>query len=174
LTRSFLVARAVDAQSFGQPGQRTFRLRILGAALESAWLWLEKEHLRALSLACRQVLLQAGHGKEPPPADLGQFPEVADYDFPVGSIGMGFNAADRTVVLQFEELGKGEESALRTELTLDHCASLVEQLEAIIAAGRPACLLCGLPIDPSGHACVRANGHSPQPIPESGVEGEDS
>src|SRR5450756_1602585 len=50
MTIEFGVARGIDAQSFGQPGQRTFRLRILGASAESASLWLEKEQMQALSL----------------------------------------------------------------------------------------------------------------------------
>lgn len=162
------IARGVDAQSFGQPGQRTFRLRIVGARLESAWLWLEKEHLRALSLAFRQVLGQVGSGRAEPTADV-QFPEAADYDFRVGTIGLGFNPSKRTVVLQAEELGKEGGFTLRVELTLDHYTSLAGQLEAIIAAGRPICPLCSLAIDPSGHMCVHSNGHSRQPISGQGA-----
>ena len=45
------LATAVDAQAFGQPGQRTFRLRLLGEQAEAASLWLEKEQMQALSLA---------------------------------------------------------------------------------------------------------------------------
>ena len=29
----------------------------------------------------------------------------------------------------------------------------------VVEAGRPSCPFCGGPIDPSGHLCVRANGH---------------
>lgn len=163
------VARGVDAQSFGQPGQRTFRLRIVGARLESAWLWLEKEHLRALSLGLRQVLAQVSSESVEATADASEFPEVPDYDFRVGNIGLGFKRAERTVVLQAEELEKGEGSTLQVELALEHCASLARQLEAIIAAGRPVCPLCGLAIDPSGHMCVRSNGHSRQPISDRGA-----
>ena len=37
---------------------------------------------------------------------------------------------------------------------------------AHLAGGRPVCPLCGLAMDPAGHACVRSNGHSSLPIPE--------
>jgi hypothetical protein len=30
----------------------------------------------------------------------------------------------------------------------------------ICASGRPPCFLCGLPINPEGHVCPRANGHA--------------
>lgn len=161
------VARGVDAQSFGQPGQRTFRLRVLGSASESASLWVEKEHLRALSLALRQLLPQLGYEQQPQAADVGEFPDVAEHDFRVGRMGIGFNPSQGTVVLQVDELEREEDFTLRVQLTLPHCASLVVQAEAITAAGRPICPLCGLPMDPSGHTCSRSNGHSKQPISDT-------
>ena len=51
-------------------------------------------------------------------------------------------------------------------LTPDHLAWLVGQLSEIIAKGRPLCPLCGVSVDTDGHACVRANGHIQQPIPD--------
>jgi len=29
----------------------------------------------------------------------------------------------------------------------------------VVAAGRPPCPLCGLPLDPDGHVCPRQNGY---------------
>jgi uncharacterized repeat protein (TIGR03847 family) len=29
----------------------------------------------------------------------------------------------------------------------------------VVAAGRPPCPLCSLPLDPEGHICPRQNGH---------------
>ena len=168
------VARSVDVQSLGQPGQRTFRLRLVGAGSESAALWMEKEHLLALSLAFRQVLTQVGYAGTPSATEAIGFPEAPDHDFRVGGIGIGFNTASGTVVLQLSELEAEQEPTLRVQLTLDDCASLAEQLDAIIAAGRPICPLCGLPVEPSGHVCVRSNGDREQPIPDSGTAGEDS
>jgi uncharacterized repeat protein (TIGR03847 family) len=177
MTIEFGVARGIDAQSFGQPGQRTFRLRILGASAESASLWLEKEQMQALSLALKQMLAQLEPAGEPPAADVGDFPVVANHDFRVGRMGMGFNASDRTVVLHTFELGTGddegdEEPALRAHLTLEQSASLSAQLDDIIAGGRPVCPLCGLPMDGEGHACIRSNGHSKQPLPEADADDE--
>ncbi len=171
MTIDFGLARGIDAQSFGQPGQRTFRLRVVGAAFESASLWMEKEHLQALSLSLQQVLSELKHEAAPQPADVGEFPDTADHDFRVGRIGIGLSPSDRTVILQVGEPGEGEDYKLRFRLTLDHCASLVVQLIGIIAAGRPRCPLCGLPIDPTGHTCSRSNGHSREPIPDAGSGG---
>jgi uncharacterized repeat protein (TIGR03847 family) len=170
MTVDFDVARGIDAQSFGQPGQRTFRLRIAGGSGESASLWMEKEQMQALSLALKQMLSQLEYNQAPPPADVGEFPVVAQHDFRVGRMGMGFNAADRTVVVYAFELGAADEDdddpTLRVRLTQEQCASLGLQLDEIITGGRPVCALCGLPMDRGGHACVRSNGHSKQAIPD--------
>jgi uncharacterized repeat protein (TIGR03847 family) len=174
MTHEFELARGIDAQAFGQPGQRTFRLRIIGARAESASLWMEKEQMQALSLALKQMLSQLEYDTTPPGADAGDFPVVAQHDFRVGRMGMGFHAADRTVVLYTYELGveDDDEPTVRVRLTQEQCASLSVQLDEIIAGGRPLCPLCGSPLDASGHMCVRTNGHSQQPIPEDEAEEE--
>lgn len=169
MTAEFGIARAIDSQAFGQPGQRTFRLRVVGADGQSASIWLEKEQMQALSLALKQMLSQLEYNAEPPPAEVGEFPVVADNDFRVGRMGMGFNPSDRTVVIYAFEMGVDddeEEPTLRVRLTQEQCASLGAQLDEIIAGGRPVCALCGLPVEQAGHVCVRSNGHSKQPIPE--------
>ncbi len=175
MTIEFGLLRGIDAQSFGQPGQRTFRLRVVGAGAESASLWMEKEQMQALSIALKQMLSQLEYMAEPPPSHAGDFPVVADHDFRVGRMGMGFNAADRTVVLYTFELGVSDadedEPTLRARLSQEQSASLGVQLDEIISGGRPVCPLCGLAMDPT-HACIRSNGHSRQPIPEEESDGE--
>jgi uncharacterized repeat protein (TIGR03847 family) len=169
MTSDFGLARAIDIQSFGQPGQRTFRLRVAGSGAETASVWLEKEQLQALSLALRQMLAQLEYDQEPPPADVGEFPITADHDFRAGRLSMGFHPDDRTVVLFTYELGAtddDDEPTLRVRLTQEQSASLIVNLDEIIAGGRPTCPLCGAPIDAAGHACIRSNGHSKQPIPD--------
>jgi uncharacterized repeat protein (TIGR03847 family) len=174
MTADFGLARGIDAQTFGQPGQRTFRLRIVGEDAQTASLWLEKEQMQALSLALKQMMSQLEYEQEPPAADAGEFPVVADSDFRVGRMGMGFNAPDRTVILFTYEVGveDDETPTLRVRLTQEACASLGVQLDDIIAGGRPICPLCGLAMDPEGHMCVRTNGHSKQPIPEEDSDDE--
>lgn len=168
MTTDLGLARAIDAQSFGQPGQRTFRLRIVGEGGETASIWLEKEQMQALSLALKQMLAQLEYDQDPPPADAGDFPASAGQDFRAGRMGMGFHSTDRTVILFTYEIGVEDEDdpTLRVRLSQEHCASLGVQLDEIISGGRPVCPLCGLAMDPGGHACVRSNGHSKQPIPE--------
>ncbi|MCH7890312.1 MAG: DUF3090 family protein [Gemmatimonadetes bacterium] len=45
-------------------------------------------------------------------------------------------------------------------ITTAQAGVLGEEALKICAAGRPTCFLCGQPINPDGHACPRANGHT--------------
>ncbi len=169
MTEEFGLSQGADVQTFGQPGQRTFRLRIVGEQAQTASIWLEKEQLQALSMAIRQMLGQLEYDQEPPSAHLGDFPASAEHDFRAGRLGMGFNALDRTILLFTYEIGAAEDDehpTLRVRFTQEQCASLAVNVDDIIAGGRPTCPLCGVPMDASGHACIRSNGHSKQPIPE--------
>ncbi len=167
MTLDFGVVRAIEAQSFGEPGQRTFRLRIIGAASQSASVWMEKEHLQALSVALRQALAEFRFEQQARAADVAAFPTTADYELRAGRLGIGLSRSDRTVVLQVDETDEEKGNELRLRMTLEQCASLLAGLDEIIAAGRPACPLCGRPVDPAGHTCVRSNGHSQEPIPDA-------
>ncbi len=171
MTVDFGNALAIDAQAFGRPGQRTFRLRVMGAHEEMAYLWLEKQHLQALDLAIMQILAQLDYGGDVP-APPTEFPPYAGHEFRVGRMAIGVDQADGTIVLHAFELGEEEDDqpALKVRLRAPQCAALDIQLKEIIAAGRPICRLCGASIDATGHTCVRANGHSRQPIPEEPPE----
>ena len=51
----FGMVDAVDAEAIGDPGQRTFRIRVRSGANYAA-LWLEKEQLSALGRGISQLL----------------------------------------------------------------------------------------------------------------------
>jgi uncharacterized repeat protein (TIGR03847 family) len=170
-------AHAVDALTFGEPGQRTFQLRVMGSGSMAASLWMEKQHLQQLNLAFAQVLAQIDYRGRPQPPDLSDFPVAAQHDFKVGRLALGFDQSDRSIVLDAYDFTAEEdaEAILRVRLTPDQIAWLVGQLGEIIATGRPACPLCGATLDADGHTCIRANGHIQQPIPDEQTdEGEDA
>ncbi len=48
---------------------------------------------------------------------------------------------------------------LRVRITAGSRPRLRPARAQIVAAGRPPCPLCGLPLDPEGHVCPRQNGH---------------
>ncbi len=57
----FGVAPHIEAQVAGSPGQRTFQLKILGEAGQSASFKLEKEFLLGLRMGLYEVLAKTSH-----------------------------------------------------------------------------------------------------------------
>ncbi len=51
----FAAVDAIDAESIGEPGKRTFRVRILRGD-EAAALWVEKQQLAALGEAIPRLI----------------------------------------------------------------------------------------------------------------------
>ena len=74
-------------------------------------------------------------------------------------------AADAMTVALQQELEafkvriKEEPATARFHLTRGQAAAFAERARELIEAGRPACPLCSLPMDPDGHICPRTNGH---------------
>ena len=48
---------------------------------------------------------------------------------------------------------------MRVYLRINQVRGFCERADAVVANGRQPCPFCGLPIDPSGHLCPRANGY---------------
>jgi uncharacterized repeat protein (TIGR03847 family) len=60
--------------------------------------------------------------------------------------------------LELDELDEDSDAAMaRVRLTRDQVAAFIERAGELMAAGRPLCPFCGLPSDPEGHICPRAN-----------------
>jgi uncharacterized repeat protein (TIGR03847 family) len=173
MSTEFGLARFVDAESFGEPGQRTFRLRMAASSGETARLWMEKQQLIALSMAMGQALSQLRYVEAAPGSPQFAFPDSADHEFKVGRMAVGLDASDRTIVFFAHDIADEDEESeplLRVRFSPDQCASLRRQLDQIVSEGRPLCPLCATPMEPEGHACIRSNGHTQQPIPEQDDE----
>lgn len=160
---------SLEAEAIGQPGQRTFRLRIRSGTA-AASVWLEKEQLAALSLALRQLLGQLSGGEMPeprPPPDLmPDFPAEPDVDFKVGRLALGYDDSEGKLIIFAYDTEAGEDSppTLACRATPGQARALSDMADAAVAAGRPICPLCGGPIDPEGHICPRSNGHGRREI----------
>jgi len=167
---------SLEAEAIGEPGQRTFRLRI-SSDQRTASLWLEKEQLQALALALMRLLVQMGQPEYIPAAGavanpLSPFPEQPSLDLKVGRLGLGLDQADSSIVFFAYEVEESEEEPEQSEPESEavlacraapaQCRDLVAMIEGIIATGRPLCRLCLAPIDPEGHVCARSNGHRPE------------
>ena len=157
----------LEPEAIGEPGQRTFRLRVMSGA-DAASLWLEKDQLAALTVAIRQLLEQTSDApaEADPLPPQGIFPHESEIDFKIGRLGIGYDEGKRMVVLLAYTM-EDEEDAPPTfacQVSLGQCAAFAERAEATIRSGRPVCVLCGGPIGPDGHQCLRRNGHTQRPI----------
>jgi uncharacterized repeat protein (TIGR03847 family) len=141
----------------GPVGQRVFLLHV---AQGPASVTLKVEKLQVVELAdvLGRIVRELGRP--------GELPEDLDFDvdvepaWSVGKISISYDGdADRLVVIA-EEVGDGGTVA-RMLVTREQAAAFAIRATRLVEAGRPPCPLCGLPLDPSGHACPRTNGHRP-------------
>ena len=155
----------VEAEAIGEPGQRTFRL-ILESGAASAFLWLEKEQLSQLATYIQEIISSMSSDSE---AREGEVPEpqwsggVITVDFKVGKLALGHDSPSNCFLFLAHDVEEVEESAatLSFWLTWKQGEELAKEALKVCVAGRPACFLCGQPINPEGHMCPRANGHAP-------------
>ena len=161
----------VEAVTFGQPGRRTFRLELQSGSA-SCFLWLEKEQLFQLGVYLRDYvagLSDEDRGKDSAPQEPGWLGGETSIDFKAGQMYLSHDRETNSFYMQAHERETDEERETDSEgeadsvsfwMTLPQATALGEESLRICAAGRPNCFLCGQPINPEGHVCPRANGHT--------------
>lgn len=148
----------LTAGTVGPPGQRVFYLQIRhGGGVVS--LRLEKTQVSALCRYLEEMLADLP-AVEPAAIDM-ELVEPVVPEWVVGSLGVSYDEEDDRIVVVAEELvEEGEEAAeARIRATRPQVAAFTRRGSEVVAAGRPPCPLCGGPLDPEGHMCVRLNGH---------------
>ena len=161
----------IEAVSFGQPGRRTFRIDLhSGSAFCS--MWLEKEQLFQLGMYLRDFIagLSAEEkARESSPQERAWGGGEETIDFKAGQMYLSHDRETNSFYMQAHERETEEAQAGSTLqeaqsvsfwMTLPQATELAEESLRICASGRPTCFLCGQPINPEGHACPRANGHT--------------
>jgi uncharacterized repeat protein (TIGR03847 family) len=169
------------AGTVGQPGDRTFYLQASGGG-RTVSVALEKLQVAVLAERLEELLEEVrrrGAGEVPLVApkeleDTAPLDNPVEEEFRVGSMGLAWDGEDELVVVEalaqqdpeaaaeeVEPLSDAEEGpdALRVRITADAARAFIRRAERVVAAGRPPCPLCGLPLDPEGHICPRQNGH---------------
>jgi uncharacterized repeat protein (TIGR03847 family) len=172
----------------GQPGDRTFFLQARDATQLTS-VKLEKVQVAALAERLEQLLdevvrLSGGASSVPAVApddlvDTGLLDQPILEDFRAGALGLGWDPEDERVVIEAQELVEGAAETdddpdlltdddaegpdvLRVRVTGAVARAFAKRALDLVAAGRPACQFCGLPLDPEGgHVCARSNGHHP-------------
>jgi uncharacterized repeat protein (TIGR03847 family) len=159
------------AGTVGPPGQRVFYLQARDGDLIIT-VRCEKQQVAALADYFDGLL----DDLEPAPfavpdGDL-ELVEPLVPIWTVGPIGVAYDDPEDRVVVVLEELvveeaddedaGTAEPSTeandtVRVRLTRAQVSSFVRRSRELVAAGRPPCRFCGLPVDPDGHPCPRMN-----------------
>jgi uncharacterized repeat protein (TIGR03847 family) len=153
----------------GEPGQRVFYLQALGGG-ELMTLKIEKQQVAALARYFAELLTDLptpGPGEVPDEVELIV---PVEPDWTVGQLAVAFDDTIDRMILRAEELTQEADddepagtdllgASARLVLQRGQVQAFVRQAAMLVAAGRPACPLCGLPMDPEGHVCIKTNGH---------------
>lgn len=165
------------AGTVGQPGDRTFYLQATDGG-RTVSVALEKTQVQVLADRMSELLDEVATrvGTVIPPdadvEDLEPLDSPVDEEFRVAAMGLAWDGEAHAVVV--EAVAAGEEpieedailsdaeegpDALRVTITPGAARAFVARARRVVAAGRPACPLCSLPLDPTGHVCPRQNGY---------------
>jgi uncharacterized repeat protein (TIGR03847 family) len=167
-----------EAEALGQPGNRRFRL-IARQGTQTACLWLERADVELLIQGMQQTLAEItgsdvlrveGEQSTPPaPPPRTDFPANPDTEFQVGRWALGYDQLNGNIIFVAASLETAmeltEEDDLipefRVALTQAEAERFAQHAEGVVAAGRPRCPLCGMPLSHAGeeHVCVKQNGH---------------
>ncbi|MGB8652797.1 MAG: DUF3090 family protein [Mycobacteriales bacterium] len=168
------------AGTVGQPGDRTFYLQASGGG-RTVSVALEKVQVQVLAERLEELLetVRRSSAADVPVVAPRELEDTAPLDAPVeeefrvGSMGLAWETDGERCVIEalaqpedeqqaeVEPLSEENEGpdALRVRLTAAMARAFVVRALRVVAAGRPPCPLCGLPLDPEGHVCPRQNGH---------------
>ena len=163
------------AGTVGQPGERTFFLQARdGARLVS--VSLEKVQVQLLAEKLTELLDEARRrGGQIPSAvsigqdDVGPLDAPVEEEFRVGTLALAWDGDQGQVVVEAMAIVRDGDpvassldddavegpDVLRVVIAPAHARAFVRRAERVVAAGRPPCWLCGLPLDPNGHICPR-------------------
>jgi len=156
------VVTGVEAESFGEPGSRTFRVRASTGSGE-VLIWLEKEQLVALGQAVDQILERTPESQGASPRPVTAPAEISgEVSAHVGSLALAFDTTQNAFALEASELWEAtlDVQRLLVLASREQLVKMVAQIDEIVAGGRPRCPMCGRPLGPSPHFCPPSNGHA--------------
>lgn len=151
----------VTVGTVGPPGQRVFYLQATEASSVMS-LKVEKQQVGALGELLAEMLSDLPAPDEEVDAATLDLAEPVEPDWTVGSIQLAYDAERQRILVVLEEAVDDDAATARLALTVGQAGVIAERSALLLESGRPSCPLCGNPMDPSGHACPRTNGHRPR------------
>ena len=166
----------------GNPGERAFFLQAV-SDMSMTTIAVEKSQVGALSLRLREMISELRRNKLASLDELslaasidnGTLDFPIDEEFQAGIIGITWDQDSQRVIIEAQALTDDSEQELmdddevnqiedapdllRVYLRIYQVRGFCSRADAVIASGRQPCPFCGLPINPTGHLCPRANGY---------------
>lgn len=155
--------------AIGPAGDRVFYLQATEGD-DVVSLRLEKQQVAALAEYLAGILADLPTPDEIVAAD-SDLVEPVIAEWVVGSLAVAYDEGeDRVLIVAEELLPEADDDELadvldtapstaRLHVTRAQVAHFVRHAVDLVMAGRPACPLCGRPMDPEGHVCPKTNGH---------------
>ena len=157
---------SLTPESIGEPGRRTFKITAMSSRGE-AIVWMEKEQLFQIGVSVKQLTAARSAPDQPaefvPDTPPGPFPVAAE--FKTGELALKHDGVSDVFTLEARSMESEEDDPLtqpdsvQFSFTRQVGEQMADRALEIVASGRKPCPLCGGPIDPSGHFCVKVNGH---------------
>ncbi|WP_045731669.1 DUF3090 domain-containing protein [Pseudarthrobacter chlorophenolicus] len=162
--------------TIGVPGARTFYLQVrMGKQIVS--IALEKQQSAELAEKIDDILDQLGTIEGNPfSVPAGTPVELVDNDqletveeqFRTGAMSLGWDPATAQIVIEAYPIIEIDADAgeipdvddaevpemLLVRMPVGTARAFAKRTREIVGAGRPACPLCGYPVDPEGHVCT--------------------
>lgn len=163
--------------TIGRPGERTFYLQVRSGT-RTVSIALEKQQSALLAEKIDEILDQLLTVEGNPfSVPTGTPPELVDNDpldtveedFRAGTMSLGWDPTTAQVVIEAYPLAEDDaddndplsdaEDAELSEMLLVRipvgtARAFAKRTREVVGAGRPACPLCGYPVDPDGHTCT--------------------
>lgn len=155
------------AGTVGEPGERAFYLQVRSSSRLFS-VAIEKAQVQAI--AARLDIMIAEIRKSNPlinieklPIDDAPLESPVDAEFQIGAMSLAWDEESKLIRLELYELEDDEVDSegevVEVNITIGMAAAFSARSMAVVNAGRLPCPFCGIPIDPRGHLCPRANGY---------------
>lgn len=161
----------------GEPGERSFFLqartgnRLVSVLIEKTQVTAIADRLEILLRELRRIDPSMVIEKLPRDEEPLETPIVEE--FRVGIVSLSWLSERELVSVELQAVNENAPDSqeiypdddsdapdlLRVVLTPAQTNAFVRRAAAVVNAGRPPCPFCGLPLDPRGHVCPRANGY---------------
>lgn len=154
------------AGTVGQPGERAFFIQ---ARNGNRLVTVAVEKLQVAALAERLEIIVNEFRKNDmnirlltTEIDDAPLELPIESEFEVGSISISWDESNKLMSIELMEILTDEvetDNILKVQLSISMCNAFIKRSKALVNAGRLPCPFCGMPIDPQGHLCPRANGY---------------